>query len=311
MKIKCLFVAAVCCFCLLSCSNEDLEKTVPEIPTPIAPISKMSSMLRFKDLNELEETVIRLVKSDEEQQKNWAYSLNFTSQKMVYNQALDELEKLQKLTDYATFSKEYKKFRSKYSPYFLFNENKEDEDLSPYIPSDRVGFWMVCDVKGNVMVGDSVWNFNELKSLEETSYYKSIHSPQTHGVEEKENYLYIKEGKRKMWAGAVRDLRMVCIRYSAHKKSMFGWNKYRTKYFTAYISHDPNTWISHDQFLTDLIAKAPDYLESKEMDSGAEVFFGNTLYDISSGTVLQKGVAQLRIKSRGTGDTSGILKINM
>ena len=52
-------------------------------------------------------------------------------------------------------------------------------------------------------------------------------------------------------------------------------------------------------------------VESNEVKSGTTVFLGNTLYDISSGKVIQNGVAKFKCTSRGTYGKFGILSVNI
>lgn len=225
-SVAMLLVATACS------KNDDVDTSLLKVEAPMA---------EFASVTEFEATVLRLMKSSLEEQIAWCQENNIVSQCMLYDQAIDELEKIQELRD----TTEYYHFKEKYSPYFLFNEN-DVYDLNPYIPSNDLGNNLVCNINGDVKIDGEVVNFNDLTSFEETTYGKYLEEV-VHGrskpgdlVEEKTNYLQIVEGgDRKMWAEAQRKYGEVYIKLSAHKKGWLGgWNNYKTTYFIKYANQE-------------------------------------------------------------------------
>lgn len=306
MKISSLISIALVIM-LASCSKQEgTEALEPQVNL---------NMVEFNDLDEFNNTVENLLQSSEQVQIAWCKERGLVSQNMMYDQALEELEEIQNLRDTVAYYKALDNYKKKYSKYFVFNEKEEDCDLSPYIPSNNLGAYLVCNANGDVKIGGEVKNFNELKSFEETNYGRYIRGIglSRNTVDERDNYLYIKEGgDRKMWAEAQRKQRGVYIKYSAHKKGWLGgWNNYKTTYFTQYISHTPYTWTEIGRDFQMYMDNRNIMVESNEVKSGTTVFLGNTAYDINSGTVIQKGVARFKCTSRGTYGEFGYLQVNI
>lgn len=59
---------------------------------------------------------------------------------MMYDQ-----EEIQNLIDTVTYYKALNNYKKKHSKPFVFNENEKDCDLSPYIPSNNFGAYLVCN----------------------------------------------------------------------------------------------------------------------------------------------------------------------
>ena len=57
-----------------------------------------------------------------------------------------------------------KSIHEKYTNLLVFNDNEEDNDISPYIPSTFFGNDKVCNKYGNVMVDGEIRNFNNVTS---------------------------------------------------------------------------------------------------------------------------------------------------
>lgn len=293
---------------LSSCSkNEGTEVVEPRANL---------NMAEFRDLDEFNNTVSDLLQSSEEVQIAWCKERGLVSQNMMYDQALAELDRIGELRDLSEYYRELEKFKTEYSAYFLFNEHEEDNDISPYIPSNTHGPYLVCNANGDVKIAGEVKNFNDLKSFDETTYGKHLRGlSRSKGdiVEEKVNSLYIREGgDRKMSAESFRDKRGVYIKYEARKKNWVGsWRSYKTTYLTQYISHEPYTWTEIGRDFQMYMDNRNIMVESNEVKSGTTVFLGNTLYDINSGTVVQKGIAKFKCTSRGTYGKFGILQVNI
>lgn len=273
-------------------------------------------MAEFRNMEEFNNTVEDLLQSSEEIQIAWCKERGLISQNMMYDQALTELDRIGEQRDTLTYYHELSSFKMKYSAYFLFNEHKEDNDISPYIPSNTYGRYLVCNANGDVKIAGKIKNFNELKSFDETTYGKYLRGfsrSKKDTIEEKVNSLYIREGgDRKMSAEAFRSLRGVYIKYEARKKNWLGsWRSYKTTYLTQYISHAPYTWTEIGRDFQMYMDNRNIMVESNEVKSGTTVFLGNTLYDISSGKVIQNGIAKFKCTSRGTYGKFGILSVNI
>lgn len=126
--------------------------------------------------------------------------------------------------------------------------------------------------------------------------------------EEEINKLYIKTAKRKMWAEVEISNNTVYIKYSAHKKGVFGgWNKYKTEYPTRYLDHNSNFWKLGPYFV-ELIASTPEYVNKGELKSGTKLYLGEVNWVTSGG----KATAAFEIYSRGTGaENPGLLEIEV
>lgn len=291
----------------VSCSkNQDMETPSPEASL---------AMAEFNSMEEFNQTVIKLMKATPLEQIEWCRENNIISQYMLYDQAIEELEEIQNLRDTTAYYQSLEQFRSKYSKYFLFNDN-DPSDLNPYIPSNDLGNNLVCNAEGNVKIAGEIVNFNELSSFEETTYgkfLKETNASRASGdiVDEKINYLYIKEGgDRKMWAESQRKEENVYIKLSAHKKGWLGgWNNYKTTYRIKYLSHEPRTWFGTTTDFNNLIV-AKDYVETKEVSSGYLYHLGVTVYNKTTG-VFTKAIASFSCTSRGTDGVFGTLNMDI
>lgn len=295
---------------LCSCQKEE------EAATKIPPHSEFPSliinnegMLKFSSQTAVQDTLIMLSRLTEEEQTAWNSRHNFKPLDVFYWEALDELESIQNSTTRQEYTDRYRKFRQKYSPYFLFNE-KDPSDLSPYIASNCETYALIANIDGNYMIGDSIININKIKKFSDFNFSKYLlQQPATKSTpefDEHDNFLYIRHDKRKMWAEVQKEGSQIWIKLSAHKKGTFGgWNKYKTEYYIRYIHHEPETWMGIDTYFQHIIDIAPEYYNTSEISSGATKFLGTSYYQ-------EKAFAVLEIYSRGTGaEHPGTLTINM
>ena len=110
-SVAMLLVATACS------KNDDVDTSLLKVEAPMA---------EFASVTEFEATVLRLMKSSLEEQIAWCQENNIVSQCMLYDQAIDELEKIQELRDTTEYYHAIDDFKEKYSPYFLFSRPLKD-----------------------------------------------------------------------------------------------------------------------------------------------------------------------------------------
>lgn len=217
-----------------SCNKSSvLEEQLPipvrvaaETTSGTAAVEVENGMLKFADEAAIEQTLSMLLKMDEATLSAWYDSIGFVSQEMAREIALAEFQAMTSLDEYPAF-------KAKYQKQFLFNDNLEEEDFQPYVAASRFAYEMILNADGNVLVGDQIKNYN-YERFEQTMYYRVAHesteiqsriSPET-----KTNQVYVKSGKKKFWAWAVRNGAEVYVQVTAQKKNLFGWNDYKADY---------------------------------------------------------------------------------
>lgn len=211
------------------------ELIAPESKTiPVAGVSVENGMLKFADEAAAESTLSMLLKMDETQLAAWYDSIGFVLQETVYNKALDEMENM--VSDVA-----YPALKAKYQDILLFND-VDVKDKTPYLPTQQVGYSLILNTSGFVLIGNEIKNYN-YGSFRETKYYRST-LPQTKDYDKDENvnYLYVHEGDRKFWAEAGRANDVVFIEFTARKTTIVGWNTYKTKYCTRLTSANDDAY---------------------------------------------------------------------
>lgn len=249
------------------------------------------TMLSFSSEDEMFDQIQSLKLMTEEEQDVWYdnHANGFVSQQKFMWQIVEEL-------DNALSLEEVHNIQSKYAGQMLFNTNPEDEDISPYIPSNYKGTEFVCDRDGNVLIGGEVRNYNNLTSYEQTTDYLFNHQPQTR-AREKLAGVYAQDGKRKFWSEAYLNTATggIEIRLAAHKKNMFGWNKYKTSY--AIKITEFSNWAQITAFSTDILNARPNYYVTADVKSGL-------YYPFVRGRANPSKVAKffIMVYSRGVGE---------
>lgn len=225
MKRKLLFSGMVA----FSLAVSGCAKIDPSEPTaPVDGTGFNHATLSFENEEAMQEALMELVDMTDAQRDAWYFTQNqnFLCQQDAMWAVVDEL-------DTCADMDEVRACQDKYSGIFLFNDNEEEEDISPYIPHDVSGLSLLLNAYGEVTVGGKTVNLNEYTSYGQTDYANCT-VRLTKGMIEQHNRLYIETANRKMWAeakwaGAGHD---VFIHYVAHKKTL-GWNKYKTDYHVA------------------------------------------------------------------------------
>lgn len=253
-----MMIAAAIIVC--SCEKEQMTMFDKNV---IGTVTRSScSMLSFSSEDEMFEQIQSLKLMTEEEQDAWykKHADNFVSQQQFMWQIVEEL-------DNATSLEEVRNIQAKYTGQMLFNTNPEDEDIAPYIPSNYKGTEFVCDRNGDVMIAGEVCNYNNLTSYEQTTDYLFNHQSQTR-TREKLAGVYAQDGKRKFWSEAYLNTVTggVEIRLAAHKKNMFGWNKYKTSYGIKITEF--SNWAEITAFSNDILNARPNYYVTADVKSG-------------------------------------------
>lgn len=276
-------------------------------------LARNQKILSFSSWDEMQDTLNMLLQSSEENQLKWYQEKNFKSLDNLFCEASDELEDIQNSSSYEDYLSKYKSFVKKYSPYFLFND-QDSTDLNPYIATNKTLIAHIADINGNLMINDSIVNINTIKKITDLNKYKieqSASSPQTKGTvfEEMTNSLLIKTANNKMWAEVELLGAQVYIKYSSHKKGIFGgWNNRQRKYSTRYISSEPKNWTYSVRF-EELMRIAPKYETTPSIPSGTSIRMGSTR---SYSNINDKAVATFQIYSDGVGSHNpGYLRIKI
>lgn len=297
-KIKIIFIIAAFTT-IISCNKNELTET--SIPTKdtyeVKSLTANDETLSFNSKEEMEIVIDELLQMDKETLKTWYSSKNdeFTSQNSIFEEAMNEF---QQATDFDTANK----IKDKYKKHLLFNENPMDQELyNPYLPSENMlGYALICNKNGDVLINGKIENFNTLKSVRETNFYKHTHTL-TKTINESLNYLYILDGKRKMWAEtAIAHGGQCFIKVTAHKKTILGWNKYPTRYGFSIITYNSKDWKEVGDHIIEM--RRVGKLVSEEVPSGTLLVCVGRPHPYGS-------YAKLRGDSRGTGGQSGVLEI--
>ena len=170
---------------------------------------------------------------------------------------IDEMDTIQSI-------EELNDIRTKYIGLLVFNDNKEDNDATPYIPSSSYSADLVCNKYGNVMINGEVRNLNDVTSYSEIEK-KSMMKTSNHQLLEGTGCVENADKDRKYWCEAWFNLRTGCfdIRLVAHKQTWFGYMAYRTVYalnVSSYIG-----WTTIPSFWKPYVGN---FRNTKELPSG-------------------------------------------
>lgn len=274
-----------------ACTKEMPEDTI--IPTTAAQTSlETTEMLTFSSEEEMFKQIEVLKTMQEDELKTWykQQNENFVSQFDFMWQIVEEL-------DTANTLEEIKKIQSKYTGLMLFNDNEEDEDISPYIPSDYNGTELVCNKSGNVIIAGEVRNYNNLDSFEQTSAYKVYH--QNIAREDPRDGIvgvFAENDKRKFWAEAYLNkiTGTIELKLVAHKKRVL-WNKYQTSYSIKMLEF--NNWQERKSLAQAVLYAKPNYHETGDIKSG---LFHPFVRGVSDKSI--PATFAIRVFSRGVGE---------
>ena len=264
---KIFYLAVLITAVFTSCQKDTLAPEEPLSSVPqntIKPLEASDKMLSFNSEEEMYTEIERLMMSNGANSNTMTISSGFTSINDIYEQALADLDIVDKMKSI----KMADQVKEKYQPYLLYNDDPADDEINnPYIKTDfRLAY--VCNKNGDVIINGEVKNFNIAKSAKETEIYKLTNPVETkwysqweyiyhvNGVKiyERDNSLHIDDaaGERRMYAFPYRDSpaqARIYIRMYGKKKTWRGWHDYKTAFYVKYVSINESSW---SRPLTDL-----------------------------------------------------------
>lgn len=243
-----LSVAILAC----ACENDFQPTEAPSSLSDIHATRAATNILSFKSVEEMEAKIHAMLEMEPEELEAWYREHNFKSQYDALYEAAEAIDRAKTLA-------EAQSIKEQYSEYFLYNDNPADDELfNPYLPNENPEYAYVCNIRGEVEIDGSVVNFNTLNSVEETHEYQLTHAAETRAsVDQHQNYLKGTTKRHKFWAEGryAKENRLVMIEFTAHRKNIFGWNKYACKY---HIKIDPKFrdarkygWLEYRAFVND------------------------------------------------------------
>lgn len=291
-----------------ACEKEMPTDTMPEATNNMT--RTKTEILSFASVEEMEEQIGILRIMAPEEMAGWYAVQNFESQYDALYRAAEEI-------DNATTLEEAEAIKTKYSPYFLYNDNPADEEpFNPYLPNEKPDYAYVCNISGEVMIGGEVVNYNTITNVADTHEYQLAHAPETRGVESKTNYLKGTTKRHKYWAEGhyYSESRYVSVEFTAHRKNIFGWNKYACQY---HIKIDPTYrmgskygWQEYHGFVTDYFKGAD--ADQFPLAEGTWTTKYRSHTEVGIGQVKLKTTAgiRMRVYSTGTGpEAEGLLTV--
>lgn len=211
----------------------------------------ITEMLSFASVEEMENQISSLRAMKPAELDAWYASQNFESQYDALYRAAAEIDK-------ATTLEEAEAIKAEFASYFLYNENPADEELfNPYLPNEKPDYAYVCNIDGEVMIGGEIVNYNTITDVKDTHEYQLTHAIETRGVESSTNYLKGTTARHKYWAEGhyYSESRYVTVEFTAHRKNIFGWNKYACQYHVriepGFRMGSKYGWQEYHGFVTD------------------------------------------------------------
>lgn len=253
-----IFIFGLLLLTMNACSNEaETEQFLPVIECSNVKTIDEQEMLSFDSEEQMFAVINRLkLMSDEEQQH---YYGQFVSQSEFFWNVVDEINAAESLD-------QVKAIHSKYKELLIFNDNEADNDISPYIPTSHNGTELVCNKYGNVIIGGEIVNYNDISSYEQTWFYRIANIEQTRTLIWVKG-VFAQADKRKFWAEAYynTDTGWIELKLAAHKKSMFGWNQYKTSYYLKAVAC--GNWQTLSTFGQSILNAAPNYMQTADLAS--------------------------------------------
>lgn len=282
-----------------ACENDFQPTEAPSSSSDIHVTRAATNILSFKSVEEMEAQIHTMLEMEPEELEAWYREHNFKSQYDALYEAAEAIDRAKTLA-------EAQSIKDQYSEYFLYNDNPADDELfNPYLPNENPEYAYVCNIRGEVAIDNSVVNFNTLNRVEDTHEYQLTHAIKTRAsVDQSKNYLKGTTKRHKYWAeGRLDRNEVVSIEFTAHKKNIFGWNKYKTAYYVQVQSYS-RTWESFSPDFIYYINSGNKGLWTRELKSHTRVPVGRLAFHKTS-------TMDLYIYSRGTGKNgAGILKLD-
>lgn len=274
-----------------ACEKEMPTDTVSETADHMTRTT--TEMLSFASVEEMEDQIGRLRLMTPGELSDWYAAQGFESQYDALYRAAEEV-------DNATTLEEAEAIKAKFAPYFLYNDNPADEEpFNPYLPNEKTDYAYVCNINGEVSIGGEVVSYNTITDVRDTHEYRLTHTPETRADNvTQENILKRTAGKHKFWAeGRMDRNEIVCIEFTAHKKTIFGWNKCQMSYHIRWGRGGANNnWRSYSPVFQSIISTSGGDWTTK-IKSHTYIPIGHPKYN-------QIATMSLLIYSKGTGSGS-------
>lgn len=240
MKTK-LLILSMIAIAITSCSQHDQVEQIQSETQNDASTQKISfstKTLEFKDYEDFSKTFMDLISMNEDDREQWfADKTDFVSQAQAANTVSLQLIKCKTIEEIINL-------RDQYTDLFVFNNDIASDDYTPHPKADELGYSMIVNAYGNVIIGGKVVNFNSITSYDQSWIGKIEKQAATKGQEKRTNYVHIWTDSRKMWVEAF-DLqehfmngnpgeRKLILRSDAQKKVCFifcAWHSYTNDFW--------------------------------------------------------------------------------
>lgn len=303
---KSVLLAAAIMAC--ACEKEMLTDTVSETAGNMTRTT--TEMLSFASVEEMEDQIGRLRIMTPGELSDWYAVQGFESQYDALYRAAEEI-------DNATTLEEAEAVKAKFTPYFLYNDNPADEEpFNPYLPNEKTDYAYVCNINGEVSIGGEVVNYNTITDVKDTHEYRLTHMPETRDVNSNINYLKGTTKRHKYWAEGhyYSESRYVSVEFTAHRKNIFGWNKYACQYHVkidpAYRVGSKYGWQTYLGFVTDYFKGAAANQFSLADGNWTTKYASHTEVGIGQVKLNTTAVIRMWVYSTGTGpEAEGLLEI--
>lgn len=143
-------------FLLFSCEQAEVEKTMDQETNNDFEVIDNGSLLKFKDKIAFDATLTKLKSMNFEEQQKWTESIKFNSLYVAYVDALDKISNDQNIS--------YYDIKQEYQGILYFPEYNDDYGI--YLPVSKKEYSPLLSQDGNVMIGNEVLNFVDIKDYE-------------------------------------------------------------------------------------------------------------------------------------------------
>ena len=186
MKKFYLGLASLMLIMLHSCSQDELESTPINEPQAIKVVNIIDGnvstastrtndanyatmALQFSSETEVQELLDDLKEMSIDERLKFTDSLGFISLEKLLRVADEELDSLgASATSEADFRVKYAAYKEKYSNFFIFN-NQQEDDLSPYIPTSEEGdiYAFLVGENHKIVIGNVIYDINFSDTMRE------------------------------------------------------------------------------------------------------------------------------------------------
>ena len=266
---------------LHSCSQDELESTPINEPQAIKVVNIIDGnistantrtddanyatmALQFSSEAEVQELLDDLKEMSIDERLKFTDSLGFISLEKLLRVADEELDSLgASATSEADFRVKHAAYKEKYSNFFIFN-NQQEDDLSPYIPTSEEGdiYAFLVGENHKIVIGNVIYdiNFSDTMREEDALLYcnnlKNDNEVSTRAENIPVNSFKIISGSKKTtFSGAVKyenlraegtpKLYKLYYHFGAQKKMWYGWKRDSARGFAITSKNNTNRFIGN------------------------------------------------------------------